>query len=204
MAAVGAFVGLLVWGLATKAPETGIDDRLGRSESAPAPGFDLPVLERGSLGPPLERRLGPELADGRVALAELRGTPVVLNFWASWCDPCRKEAPLLERTWRAQRGRGVAFVGLNMQDLTADARGFLREFGVSYLNVRDRSNAVALKWGVTGLPETFFVSGEGEVVAHVVGIVSAAQLRRGVDAARAGRPLGALSGGERRPTRQER
>ena len=199
--AVVLFVALLVYGLAVKAPETSIDDALARSQAPPAPGFQLPVLQRGAPAPALDARLGPALADGAVEAAELRGVPVVLNYWASWCPPCRDEAPVLERAWRAQRGRGVAFVGLNMQDVTGDARGFLREFGVSYVNVRDRSDETARRWGVTGLPETFFISAQGRVVGHVIGVVSPEQLREGIAAARSGRPLAPLSGGERRGVR---
>jgi len=198
---VGLFVALLAYGLISKAPDDTIDTSLGRAQAPPAPGFELPVLQLGDLGSPLDRRLAPALADGRVDLRELRGTPVALNFWASWCVPCRVEAPRLERGWKSARGRGVAVVGLNMQDVTEDARNFMREFGVSYLNVRDKSNDVALDWGVTAIPETFFVSRRGRVVAHVIGAISNAQLRGGVTAALRGRPLGALQGGERRGTR---
>jgi cytochrome c biogenesis protein CcmG/thiol:disulfide interchange protein DsbE len=112
----------------------------------------------------------------------------VLNFWASWCDPCRQEAPVLQHGWGRLRDDGVVFVGLNMQDLSDDARDFLREFDVSYPNVRDRGNEVARRWGVSGLPETFFLSEEGEVVGHVVGALSERELTAGVAAARAGRP----------------
>jgi cytochrome c biogenesis protein CcmG/thiol:disulfide interchange protein DsbE len=194
-------IALLVFGVVSKAPRTDIDERLGRGESAPAPGFELPVLQRGSLGPRLDTSLRSALADGRVALHKLRGTPVVLNFWASWCVPCREEAPLLERIWRAERSRGLLFLGLNMQDITADARDFLREFDVSYLNVRDQSNDVALDYGATGLPETFFITARGEVVAHVIGVIGVDQMRDGLAAARRGRPLGSVEGGDRRPTR---
>jgi cytochrome c biogenesis protein CcmG, thiol:disulfide interchange protein DsbE len=129
------------------------------------------------------------------------GSPVVLNFWASWCPPCRSEAPLLERTWRCLRAQGVVLLGLNMQDLTGDARDFMREFGVSYPNVRDRSDGVAIDWGVAALPETFFIDARGRVVGHVIGAVSDSQLRAGISAARSGKPVGARSGGDRRPTR---
>ncbi len=195
------FIGLLAYGLTATAPDTGIDQGLAQAEPVPAPGFELPVLQRGSPGPRLEAVAGAATRDEQVAFSELRGTPVVLNFWASWCTPCREEAPLLEQGWRDGRERGVVFVGLNMQDLTEDARAFLREFHNTYLNVRDQGNAVALEWGVTGLPETFFIAPNGYVVAHVVGAISKDQLEEGVAAAESGRPLGALDGGERREVR---
>ncbi len=198
---VGLFFALLVYGLLAKAPNTGIDESLARSKPAAGPGFELPVLQPGALGDTLGGRLRPALADGRLALGELRGTPVVLNFWASWCVPCREEAPLLEQSWRDARERRVLFVGLNMQDLTEDARDFMREFGVSYLNVRDQSNPVARRWGVSGLPETFFITGRGNVVSHVIGVISEEQMRAGIAAARSGRPAGLLEGGDRRSAR---
>lgn len=198
---VGAFLALLVYGLVAKATDTTIDESLARSKPAKAPGFELPVLQQGMLGRPTASRLRPALADRRLVLGELRGTPVVLNFWASWCVPCREEAPLLEQSWRTAREQRVLFVGLNMQDLTEDARAFMQEFGVSYPNLRDQSNRVARRWGVTGLPETFFITARGEVVGHVIGVISREQLRAGIAAARSGRPAGLLLGGDRRSTR---
>ena len=190
--AVGLFVALLAYGIATQSPDTDIDDRLRRGETAPAPSFELSVLERGQ-GPAA-------LADGRLALSELRGTPVVLNFWASWCPPCRTEAPVLEQSWRDNRN-DVLFLGLNMQDLTGEARDYLADFGNTYPHVRDPSNDVARDWGVTGLPETFFLSSSGDVVGHVIGAASSEQLRDGIAAATRGRVAGARQGGDRRPTR---
>lgn len=87
-----------------------------------------------------------------------------------------------------------------MQDVTGDARGFLSEFGATYPSVRDRSDEVARDWGVTGLPETFFIDRRGRVVGRVIGAVSERQLRDGVLAARRGVPLGARQGGDRRST----
>lgn len=197
---VGLFVALLVYGLVTKAPSTTIDDSLAQASPAAAPGFELPVLQEGTPGPKLSETVERAVADGRVSLDDLRGTPVVLNFWASWCVPCQEEAPLLERSWNDASGRGTLFVGLNMQDLTQDARAFMRRFDNTYLNVRDQSNDVARRWGVTGLPETFFITAQGDVVGHVVGVVSDQQMEAGIAAIRSGRPVGALQGGASRPT----
>jgi cytochrome c biogenesis protein CcmG, thiol:disulfide interchange protein DsbE len=195
---VAGFVALLGYGLAATEPDDTINDQLAAGRSAPAPGFDLPVLSHGSRNNP---RLARALADGRLALGELRGMPVVVNFWASWCPPCRTEAPRLERAWLADSRDGVAFVGLNMQDVTDDARAFMEEFEVSYPNVRDGSDAVARDWGVTALPETFFVDQRGRVVGHVIGAIDSRQLRGGVRAAVRGLPIGSLQGGDRRGTR---
>jgi cytochrome c biogenesis protein CcmG/thiol:disulfide interchange protein DsbE len=123
---------------------------------------------------------------------------VVLNFWASWCVPCREESPELQREWTAQRARGVVFLGLDMQDITDDARAFVREFRLTYPMVREGSNDTARRYGTTGIPETFFISRRGQVVGHVIGAASARQLRVGVAAARAGRPLGPQQGGDQR------
>ena len=200
LAAAVVFVVLLFYGLATQAPETTIDDALARGQTAAAPELDLAVLasgDPGSLMRPWQRAAG----DGRIELRELRGTPVVLNFWASWCVPCREEAPLLEQGWQRARDEGVLFLGLNMQDVRGDALRFLRRYGQTFPNVRDPSNATARRWGATGIPETFFISSRGEVVGHVIGVVAERHLRQGVAAAVAGRPLGARRGGEQRPTR---
>jgi cytochrome c biogenesis protein CcmG, thiol:disulfide interchange protein DsbE len=88
-----------------------------------------------------------------------------------------------------------------MQDITDDAHAFTRATAVSYPSLRDQSNGVAHRWGVTGLPETFFVSAQGRVVGHVIGALSPAQLAAGIAAARASRALGVESGGKRRKTR---
>jgi cytochrome c biogenesis protein CcmG/thiol:disulfide interchange protein DsbE len=201
MLAAAGFVGLLVYGVAAQAPDRTIDDALARAEAVDAPGFELDVLRRGrvpaTLGPVVDRAA----ADGRIALSELRGTPVVLNFWASWCDPCRVEAPVLERGWRQAGRHGVLFVGLDMQDVTGDAREFLREFSISYPNVREAGRETARRYGITGLPETFFISARGQVVGHVIGALAPGQLRAGVAAARSGRAAPASEGGERQPAR---
>ena len=196
-----AFVALLVFGLIARAPDSTIDDRLAKAEPAPAPGFELAVLADGQPGEKLMPTWRNAAADGKVNLNELRGTPVVLNFWASWCDPCREEAPVLRRGAARWRDRGVLFLGLDMQDVTDDARAFLREFDLDFPQIRDPTNATARRWGVTGIPETFFISSGGEIVGHVRGTVTAEQLDAGAAAARAGRPAAIGEGGDQRPTR---
>jgi len=195
------FLALLAFGVLAQSPSTTIDDSLGRGQAIPAPAFSLALLRHGDLGPALDARLVGALRGVRLSSRELRGVPVVLNFWASWCIPCAQEAPLLERSWRAQaRPRGVLFLGLNMQDITSDADNFMNRFGVDYLNIRDPSNDVARSYGVTGLPETFFIGRSGQVVGHVIGESSAVQLRTGIAAALSGQVAGARHGGARRPT----
>jgi cytochrome c biogenesis protein CcmG/thiol:disulfide interchange protein DsbE len=195
------FVALLAYGLLTKSADTTIDDGLAEGRTVAAPGFDLPVLQPGDARNAVLARA---VRDGRLRLSELRGTPVVLNFWASWCGPCREEAPELQGFWRRWRASGAVVLGLDQQDLSQDAKDFIRDFGMTYPNVRDRGNGVARDYGTTGIPETFFISARGRIVGHVIGVVTRAQLRAGLAAARAGRPLGVEQGGERRTKRRER
>jgi cytochrome c biogenesis protein CcmG/thiol:disulfide interchange protein DsbE len=197
-----AFVALLAYGLTTKSADRTIDDALSRGEAVAPPGFSLATLAGGEPSGGAAMAWSRASRDGEVALDELRGTPVVLNFWASWCDPCRAEAELLERGWR-DAGRGdVLFLGLDAQDASEDARDFIGQFGLTFPHVRDPSNDTSREWGVTGLPETFFLGADGLVVGHVIGSVSAEQLRAGVAAARAGRPQSVARGGEQRPTKR--
>jgi len=196
-----AFVALLVYGLTTKAPDGTIDDALSRGEAVAAPGFTLDALAGGRATGRPGAVWRAAAADGEVGLEELRGTPVVLNFWASWCDPCRAEAEVLERAWRDTGSRDALFLGLDVQDATEDARAFIGDFGLTFPHVRDPGNETQRAWGVTGLPETYFLARDGRVVGHVIGTVDAAQLRAGIAAARSGRPQGADRGGEQRPVR---
>lgn len=197
-----ALIALLAYGLISTAPDTRIDDSLTTGHPVRAPGFRLDVLQRGDLGAQLTSALTAPLRDGRVALPELHGVPVVLNFWASWCVPCREEAPLLQRSWeRDARPRGVLVLGLDMQDAQEDARAFMRDFHVSYLNIRDPTNATSRRYGATGIPETFFISARGLIVDHVIGVLTPEQMTAGIIAARTGHVIAATLGGTQRPTR---
>ena len=192
------FVALLIYGLAAKGTNDEIDSALAEGRAARAPAFTLEVLERGTLPARLEDTLGRALADGKVSISELRGTPVVLNLWASWCTPCREESPRLREGWERLGPRGIAFLGLNIQDLRGDAREFSDEFGLTYPSVRDARRGVADDYGATGIPETFFVDARGRVVAHVIGVVSAPRSwRRESRAALSGQVAGSPSSGGR-------
>ncbi|HLW48936.1 MAG TPA: TlpA disulfide reductase family protein [bacterium] len=123
-----------------------------------------------------------------VGLRDLRGHAVVLNFWASWCEPCREEAPLLEGLARDYRSRGVLVVGVDTQDLEAPARAFLTRYALTYLNLRDPDGGVGRMFGTTGVPETFFIDAAGRIQGKFPGErLDPAAWRRAVDALLAGR-----------------
>ena len=116
---------------------------------------------------------------GSLDLATLRGKVVLLNFWASWCVPCKEEAGKLEDAWRRWRGHGVVFVGVDAQDFASDARRFVRHHGVTYTNVHDGPGTASSRYGVTGFPETWFVDRRGRlVVEHVSGPLAPSQIDR--------------------------
>lgn len=191
-------VALLTYGLIAQGASTAIDEALSRGEAAQAPAFELADLgEPVAAETPAEKAFALAAGDSRVALDELRGRPLVLNFWASWCSPCASEAPLLERTWQDVQGDGVLFIGLNMQDNSVDAERFLSRYSVTYPSIKDPSSDTADQYGVTGIPETFFIDEDGRVVAHVAGEVNSRQLEEGIAAAVSGEVVPVLLPGTR-------
>lgn len=104
----------------------------------------------------------PALSDGRLSLEELRGHPVVVNFFASWCVACKDEEPLLHQEASRRAGK-VLFLGLDVQDLTGAARDFARKYHIKDVAIRDRSNAVYTAYGLMGVPESFFIDPRGRV-----------------------------------------
>lgn len=202
VAAAAGLLTLLAFGVTAQSPNSGIDDSLAAGRPAPAPAFSLAVIQRGHLGGALERRLAPAFTHQLLGIRQLRGTPVMLNIWASWCDPCRQEAPFLERAWRTEaRPAGVLFLGLDQQDATGDALAFIHQYGIDYTNVHDAGNDVPQSYGATGVPETYFINARGDVVDHVIGVISPSEMHAGLNAARTGQPLGVRAGGARRPSR---
>jgi cytochrome c biogenesis protein CcmG/thiol:disulfide interchange protein DsbE len=139
---------------------------------------DRPHLLQGE-APPLQL----QAFDGsQISLPALRGQGVVVNFWASWCEPCRVEAALFESAWRAEQGKGIAFIGVNRQDTLEAAQAFLDEYEVSYPNGADKDGTWSRSFGVVGLPSTFFIDAQGQIQAVAWGpITSAAELARQLD-----------------------
>lgn len=164
---VVALLGLLVWKVA-KGSDNEVTGALKEGGTPAAPTFSLERLD----------------GSGELALESLRGQAVVLNFWASWCIPCRDEMPLLEAGWKRWQDRDVAFVGIDVEDFRSDARGFLERFGVTYPNVYDGKGSMVGRYGVTGYPETFFIDARGRVVYRIAGPVDdAADLDEGIERA---------------------
>ncbi len=131
-----------------------------------------------------DRQPAPELSgttlDGEpLSVADLRGQVVILNFWASWCPPCRNETPLLEAA-QDNLGDDVALVGMDIWDAEGDARDFLAQYGVTYTVGHDDSGEVAVDYGVSGVPETFVIDAEGRIVVRFPGEVTSLEQLRGM------------------------
>jgi cytochrome c biogenesis protein CcmG/thiol:disulfide interchange protein DsbE len=120
-----------------------------------------------------------------ISLNDLRGKGVVLNFWASWCDPCRAEAALLEAAWQRERNNGIVFIGLDYLDQEHAALAYLKEFNVTYPNGPDLQSAAARRYGIQGVPETFFIDPTGKITHLTIGpIISEAELNTRLSAIR--------------------
>lgn len=135
------------------------------------------------------------LFDGtQIRLEESRGKVVFLNFWASWCPPCRAEARDLEAAWQKFKDEDVVFLGIDIQDTEAAARDFIQEFSITYPNGRDASGKIAIDYGVWGIPETFFIDPTGRITYKHVGslgtqLIAAklAQAKQGIVSAKEGK-----------------
>jgi cytochrome c biogenesis protein CcmG/thiol:disulfide interchange protein DsbE len=154
-----ALIGLLIYGVVKGGNDTTLDDAVKRGDLPAAPGMTMarPLLN----------------GDGTAKLADYRGKIVVLNFWASWCDPCAAEAPVLERVHRRLQSAGAGTVlGATYSDAVGDSRAFEREHDVAYPSVRDVATKLARKYGTKNLPETFVIDRRGRIVAISRGQVS--------------------------------
>jgi cytochrome c biogenesis protein CcmG/thiol:disulfide interchange protein DsbE len=163
IAVVLALLAVLAWRVIRKS-DGGAAAAIRRGEHPVAPNFDLSRLD------------GP----GKLELSTLRGKAVVLNFWASWCIPCKKEAPLLEAAWQKWRSKGVVVVGVDANDFKSDARRFAHRYGITYPLVNDGPGNWLDDYGLTGFPETFFVRPDGRVSSWTQGQVHEQKLEQGI------------------------
>ncbi len=165
--AVAALLALLVWKLTTD-DGSAVAKALEEGKVVAAPEFALPRLDR----------------DGELRLSSLRGKAVVINFWASWCEPCKEEAPVLEAAWRKYRSRGLVVIGVDSQDFERDARRFMRRYGMTYPVVHDGPGKTLGDYGLTGFPETFFVDRRGRLVGErVAGAIDEETLEENIELA---------------------
>ncbi len=148
------------------------------------------LSEKGNIGTPsqLVGRTAPEFAlksfDGdEVKLSDFRGKTLLVNFWASWCHPCREEAPVLERTYMSLSGKQVEFIGINIMDDRKNAEEYIKSFGGSFVNIYDPENRIHLDYGVGGVPETFFVNPDGIITGKHRGPLTEKMIMRYIEEA---------------------
>ena len=142
-----------------------------QADGRPAPPFRMPALN----------------GTGEIGLERYQGDVLVMNFWASWCGPCRTEEPGLVRLARAYRSRGVAFLGIDYRDDAASARAFEREFRVGFPSVFDPAGRLAFAYRLVGIPTTFVIDEHGRIAYRLVGVLQARVLQAAIDDVLAGR-----------------
>jgi cytochrome c biogenesis protein CcmG, thiol:disulfide interchange protein DsbE len=148
--AAAALVGLLAYGLTTTGTDTTLDDAMARGERVAPPATDaLPKLGGG----------------GEASLADYKGKVVLVNVWASWCEPCRDELPLIQKAHKTLSARGGTVLGIDVKENSGAALKAVDEFGLTFPNLRDRDGSFVRKWGQTGYPENFVIDRQGRVAA---------------------------------------
>ena len=163
VALVIGLLALLIWKVAHQTGSANVAAEVRKGETPKAPDFTLPRLD----------------GKGELSLGAFAGKARLVNFWASWCGPCRDEAPLLQNAAQKYRGRLVV-LGVDYQDFTGDARKFVGAFGLTYPIGRDGNGSLLARWGVSAAPESFFIDRAGRVVAHVPGAVTKETLAEGI------------------------
>jgi cytochrome c biogenesis protein CcmG/thiol:disulfide interchange protein DsbE len=162
---VALLVGLLAWQVVRTDQGRSLRDKVAAGEKPAAPLFRLDKLDD----------------SGEVSLGDLRGKAVVVNFWASWCRPCKDETQTLEQAWQRWRSQDVVVLGVDLQDFSTDAQRFVDRYDISYPILRDRQNWTWGRYGLSGLPETWFVDRQGRLVGeYIEGPVTADELDRNI------------------------
>jgi len=148
--AAAALVGLLAYGLTTTGTDTTLDSAMAAGKR---------------VAPPTEARLPVLGGDGAGSLADYEGKVVLVNVWASWCDPCRDELPLIEKTHRMMSRRGGTVLGIDVKENSGAALDAVEDFGLTFPNLRDRDGSYVREWGQTGYPESYVIDRDGNVAA---------------------------------------
>ena len=164
VAGVAGLIGLLAYGVASQEPDRSIEEAVARGEREPAPDVELPPLEG-----------GPEKS-----LDDWRGQVVVLNYWASWCEPCREESPLLERWHKRISKQDATVLGVDVLDVTSDAQDFIDKYGLTYPHLRDKDGSTQEDFGIVAYPETFVIDRQGRIVESQRGPVDEEFMRENV------------------------
>ncbi|HEX3455538.1 MAG TPA: TlpA disulfide reductase family protein [Gaiellaceae bacterium] len=155
---VGALLALLIWKVAH-----------GSGKTAEPKNFNLPRLDKPGT---------------KLELSALRGKVVVLNFMASWCVPCKQEAPAIEKVWQQYKGKGVVVVGVDSEDFSGDAKSFIRKYKLTYPVVREEGNDLYGPYGVSGVPETRVIDRQGKYAGtQFYGATTATDLRQSINEA---------------------
>ncbi len=149
-------LGLLGWRL--------VKVNSGQVDSGMAPDFTITSFE-----------------DETITLSELRGQVVIINFWASWCPPCREEAPYLEATWRKYKDQGVVFIGVDYADAESKALAYLDEFDITYFNGPDIGTRISQRYNMDGVPETYYIAKNGELRGVKIGPLVPPELDQKID-----------------------
>jgi cytochrome c biogenesis protein CcmG/thiol:disulfide interchange protein DsbE len=151
-------------GIALASSASGASGQPAQPADVSAPAFSLPVLGH---------------SGQRVSIGQYSGRPLIVNFFASWCDPCKTETPLLAKFYRAEKGK-VALVGLDENDVLGNAMSFTRADGVSYPVGWDPQFGIASAYGVNALPQTFFLDASHRIVDRIFGAVTLVDLKKGI------------------------
>lgn len=166
---IAALFALFAWALVKSGGQPagiGINSVFGEVALKPSPARDFTL---------------PLLSGQTLALQDLRGQVVMLDFWSSWCPPCREEAPTLARVYERYKDRGVTFLGVAIWDSEDEVKRFIERNGLRYPNGLDSKGRIAIEYGVKGIPEKFFVDRQGNLVRKFIGPVTEERLTAVLD-----------------------
>jgi cytochrome c biogenesis protein CcmG/thiol:disulfide interchange protein DsbE len=145
----------------------------GTPSAGPAPAFNVTIWNFDRIA----------MAGEPVSLSSLKGKTIVLNFWASWCIPCQQEAPMFERAWNDYKDQGVVFLGVNTEDTDSAAFNYIQKYNLTYPHAPDTGGRAEKAYRITGIPETFVIDGNGQIVKHFISSPNEAELRSAIEQA---------------------